>query len=314
MASAEEQHTTRRTVRDVMADVCGPCLFWLEDLSEEMSNAQLLHLLPEGVVAEMAEHGHLECLEVALSLGADKAAWDRDRSRHYAPGGHPSELTGSAPVKAAAKKNRADCVQLLIEEGFNICHPHVRKERKFLRVNWFHRPVQDNTETDYSIPICAAAEYRSMSSFDVLFKAHSKQGSMSIAFCYAILDNSKICMRMLIAAGADVNIENNGVTPLMMKNPSDNASLIKMLIEAGADVNRKDSRGATALMHHTYYGNINCITALMKAGAEVNATNDQRETALMFLVKGVGVSRGYTDHHQGRGSVRPNALINIPLI
>ena len=43
-------------------------------LSEEMSNAQLLHLLPEGVVAEMAEHGHLECLEVALSLGADKAA------------------------------------------------------------------------------------------------------------------------------------------------------------------------------------------------------------------------------------------------
>ena len=132
-------------------------------------------------------------------------------------GGHPSELTGSAPVKAAAKKNRADCVQLLIEEGFNICHPHVRKERKFLRVNWFHRPVQDNTETDYSIPICAAAEYRSMSSFDVLFKAHSKQGSMSVAFCYA--NNSKICMRMLIAAGADVNIQNNGVTPLMMKNP-----------------------------------------------------------------------------------------------
>ena len=93
-------------------------------------------------------------------------------------------------------------------------------------------------------------------------------------------------MRMLIAAGADVNIENNGVTPLMMKNPSDNASLIKMLIKAGAGVNRKDSRGATALMHHTYYGNINCITALMKAGADVNATNNQRETALMFLVKG----------------------------
>ena len=125
-----------------------------------------------------------------------------------------------------------------------------------------------------------------MASFDVLFRAHSKQGFMSIAFCYAILDNSKTCMRMLIAAGADVNIENNGATPLMMKNPSDNAPLIKMLIKAGADVNRKDSHGATALMHHTYYGNINCINALMRAGADVNATNDQRETALMFLVKG----------------------------
>ena len=89
MASAEDQQITRRTVRDVMADVCGPCLFWLEDLSEEMSSTQLMHLLPEGVVAEMAEHGHLECLEVALSLGADKAAWDRDRSRHYARGSIP---------------------------------------------------------------------------------------------------------------------------------------------------------------------------------------------------------------------------------
>ena len=109
MASAEEQHTTRRTMRDVMADVCGSCLFWLEDISEEMSNAQLLHLLPEGVVAEMAEHGHLECLEVALSLGADKAAWDRDRSRHYAPRQHPSQWIDSVPVKAAAKYDSRLC-------------------------------------------------------------------------------------------------------------------------------------------------------------------------------------------------------------
>ena len=79
------------------------------------------------------------------------------------PGQHPSQWIDSVPVKAAAKYDRVDCVQLHIEEGFNICHP-------------------ENTETDYSIPICVATEYRSMASFDVLFRAHSKQGSMSIAF------------------------------------------------------------------------------------------------------------------------------------
>ncbi|MDM8535522.1 ankyrin repeat domain-containing protein [Desulfobacterales bacterium HSG17] len=54
--------------------------------------------------------------------------------------------------------------------------------------------------------------------------------------------------RMLIAAGADVNIKNNcGLTALLLAARK-NCEVLSVLLAARADVNAKDAKGQTALM------------------------------------------------------------------
>ena len=57
----------------------------------------------EELLIEVTKLGHVKCLEAALSLGAEKSAWDRDRSRKYVPGEEPSEKFGFEMTKHAAR-------------------------------------------------------------------------------------------------------------------------------------------------------------------------------------------------------------------
>ena len=92
----------RRTIRDILPDICTTC----REITEVRWNL-------EELLIEVTKLGHVKCLEAALSLGSEKSAWDRDRSRKYVPGGRTlrkvrvrnddarcKELT--TPVSAAA--------------------------------------------------------------------------------------------------------------------------------------------------------------------------------------------------------------------
>ena len=58
-----------------------------------------------------------------------------------------------------------------------------------------------------------------------------------------------------------------------------NVRLVRMLIKAGADVNLKDGSGYTALMRAPSYGfDTEIMEMLIKAKADVNAKNDEGET------------------------------------
>ena len=57
----------------------------MEQLGQEDADREL----QEALVIETAAAGHVGCLEAALSFDADETAWDRDRSRRYAPGQRP---------------------------------------------------------------------------------------------------------------------------------------------------------------------------------------------------------------------------------
>jgi ankyrin repeat protein len=57
---------------------------------------------------------------------------------------------------------------------------------------------------------------------------------------------------------------------------------LKMVIEAGADVNIKNEKGETALMHAAWRGSTNAAKILIDAGANINACSDEGQTALIY--------------------------------
>jgi ankyrin repeat protein len=124
----------------------------------------------------------------------------------------------------------------------------------------------------------------------------------------ALAGNADI-VRMLVAAGADVNAQDKskgGLTALMVAALAGNADIAKMLIAAGADVNAKRTNGVTVLMaaalaenEHEMgvrvvadgimkeidYTPQNAKAAvaklLIEAKADVNAKTSENQTALM---------------------------------
>ena len=60
-------------------------------------------------------------------------------------------------------------------------------------------------------------------------------------------------------------IDNDGWTTLMH---ADNADIVKILIAAGANVNAKNNFGQRALMMTAMMGQIDCVKALLAAGAD----------------------------------------------
>lgn len=111
-------------------------------------------------------------------------------------------------------------------------------------------------------------------------------GSQTVmAYCIGNGDGDASLVNMIILAGAlvDKNIVSNGfMVPIMYAMSLDNPEIIKILLKAGADVNIQDNKGNTALLYG-YYSNTNhitCLKLLLQAGADPNIKNKNGLTAL----------------------------------
>lgn len=88
--------------------------------------------------------------------------------------------------------------------------------------------------------------------------------------------------RLLLLNGADPNVSSrNGynVYPLHSAVAANYDMIAKMLIEAGADVNVVQMSGATPLHSAAQNGNIELLIVLLEAGANVNALTEDGKTA-----------------------------------
>ena len=88
--------------------------------------------------------------------------------------------------------------------------------------------------------------------------------------------------RLLLLKGADPNVSSkNGynVYPIHSAVAANYDMIAKMLIEAGADVNVVQMSGATPLHSAAQNGNIELIIVLLEAGANVNALTEDGKTA-----------------------------------
>lgn len=93
---------------------------------------------------------------------------------------------------------------------------------------------------------------------------------------------------LLIAAGADVNKENNvnTLTPLLIAIVDQYAEIVELLIAAGVDVNKTDAVGRSPI-YVAIHGNIKIIKLLIDSGADVNKATDNGNIPLLYvLVKG----------------------------
>jgi len=85
----------------------------------------------------------------------------------------------------------------------------------------------------------------------------------------ASLNGDSEAVKLLLAAGADVNAANNsGATPLIMASQKGNAEAVKLLLAAGANVNYVAPNGATPLSIASEQGHADVVQLLKAAGAK----------------------------------------------
>jgi len=103
---------------------------------------------------------------------------------------------------------------------------------------------------------------------------------------YAAAEGRKEVAELLIANGADVNVNVYGTTPLHIAAFSGHTEVVELLIANGADVNAKDEDGMTPLLQTIapYGYNKEIAELLIAAGADVNAKDGEGSTPLDNLV------------------------------
>lgn len=93
--------------------------------------------------------------------------------------------------------------------------------------------------------------------------------------------------QILIANGADVNIENKiGLTPLKSAINAKNTVLVKLLLDKGAKVNVASGLAKETPLHTAVRtGNIEIIKLLLNKGADIHKQNEADETPLSLAKK-----------------------------
>ena len=93
-------------------------------------------------------------------------------------------------------------------------------------------------------------------------------------------------VKLLIAAGADVNAQRRGFTALMHAAFQGHSEVVKMLIDSGADVNILDCDGHTAMLHAAREYDFKSVTYMVEAGADVNVCDENGNTAMIYAAHG----------------------------
>ncbi len=100
--------------------------------------------------------------------------------------------------------------------------------------------------------------------------------SRTTALEHAVRNANREMVQLLIAGGADVNLQNeSGESVLMMLDNDATSDLVWDLINAGAKVNAVDKAGNTPLIEAASCDNVDVLKTLLDAGAQIQTRNDQ---------------------------------------
>lgn len=96
----------------------------------------------------------------------------------------------------------------------------------------------------------------------------------------AIDEQNPAMVRLLLAAGADVNLSTMAGTPLQEAAWRESSDIVQMLIEAGANVNTRSYHGSTALLETIILQRTKNLALLIRAGVDVNQRGAEGFTPL----------------------------------
>jgi ankyrin repeat protein len=112
------------------------------------------------------------------------------------------------------------------------------------------------------------------------------------------MEDGKILMRMLLAAGSDVQARNDeGESALSIAAAGHPLWKLKMLVKAGADVRAVNKEGNTPLGLAAAAPSLENVKFLLGSGAPLEARNKEGNTALLMTAANV-VESWYRDEHE----------------
>ncbi len=122
--------------------------------------------------------------------------------------------------------------------------------------------------------------------------------------------NDEAAIRMLVAAGADVNAPAaKGVTPLLRAIELGLRSMCTLLLALGADATAADKRGITPLHRAAASDDLYIFDRLVRAGADIAARDARGDTALH---RSMSVTRYFLDEMPvARRLVRARELLDV---
>ena len=97
---------------------------------------------------------------------------------------------------------------------------------------------------------------------------------------WASLRGKHACVKLLIDAGADLNVRNSeGDTALILASCAGKPECVKLLIDAGADLNARTKKGKTALHFASRLGYTECVQLLVAAKQKVAEEATKKKVA-----------------------------------
>jgi ankyrin repeat protein len=189
-------------------------------------------------LSEAAFHGHVDAMRVLISAGAslELAGWHGERPLHWAAeGGH------------------TDAVNLLLEAG-----AAVNGTNKYGRTPLYNAAYKDRLEAT----------------------------------------------RLLLSHGAKTAVrDKDDLSPLDIAIEWNHPAIVKVLIAAGADVNARNRSGSSTPLHDAVYrSQVEIVRMLLEGGAQVNAVNSSRQTPLSVAGGSSPENRQIRELLQARGA------------
>ena len=192
-------------------------------------------------------------------------------------------LLFKAKVNINAKNNAGETALM-----FAVEHGHAGVVQKLIE---FGANVNAKTNTgETALTHVAGGEYTRRSPIYTsilqrLLAAGAKTG-VTTALIYAAAKGNNPMVRLLLAAGANVNGRENINGPTALIRASKRSSynrgnaVVETLIKSGGNVNVRDTNGWTALIHAAWNRRVDAVRMLLAAGADVHAKDDTGRTAL----------------------------------
>ena len=109
----------------------------------------------------------------------------------------------------------------------------------------------------------------------------------SILYGAVLIHDEKLFLSAL-ADGEDVNVEVNGLTPLLQAVHENNLNKARMVLERGADVHRGSTKYGTPICEAASMGRYTMCLLLLEFGARLNTTQANSGTPLQLAVKNKG--------------------------
>jgi ankyrin repeat protein len=188
---------------------------------------------------------------------------------------------GDTALMVASRYGHQEVTELLIEEGADVNAQSEWNSTALMLASSYGHTEVTKLLLEAGADVNAQVNWYSKSySYTPKFFGLSQIKGCT-ALMYASMEGHTEDVKLLIEAGADVNLQDkDGYTALMCASEIRYTESVGLLLEAGADVNVQDSSGYTALMVASEYGCIGVAKLLLEAGADVNVRDNYGYTAL----------------------------------